>query len=475
MLVDASGQPYRSRKKRPPGLTVFFSASQIEALTSWDTPNAKAAMAAHEMGDFELSGRAYWAMKSDSRVDDGAGKRALALRGVPYEIRPGRGRGAVQLARVLRRAFGFTDRGPTGPNLVTPPETVTELFSQALLMGQAVAQPEWENEDQPELNNNGGAGWFLPTLKSWEPTLTRWQQSMLQDDPNGGQLVARVYGSEKKPGEFGDVPVVPGTGEWMLFTLAGDRRPWMHGKMRAIWRPWISRLMKMLFWLRFDEVHGLPFRVLSIPHGMKRTPETKATFDALKKVGREATFQTPQAPDGKSGVKVDLIEAKSESWKSFEAGLVHYGTEITILLTGGTMTTEALGGNYEGAKQQQEIRHEVKAADAQAWATCVNRQICTPFATLNGFLPAAAPEVVYDTRPPVNKKASAEASAAEFKAVQEACKAHAALESRGIVVPLIDFLAERGLTLPTGTQVKPPPARRPGRATLSREEPPAAP
>lgn len=473
MLVDANGRPLRKKLTR--GTDVFFGLPQIEALSAWDVQKLKDALQAHEVGDFTNSGRLYWAMMTDPRVSDGCNKRALALRGVPYEIRPGRGRGARQLAAVLRRAFGFTDRGPTGPNRVTPPETVTELFCQALLLGGGLANPKWENEEHPELGNNDGVGWSVPRLRSWEPTLSRWMPTLFNDEIDGGHLVTIHRGSVKEKPANSTEPAVPGDGNWLHFVLSGDRRWWMHGKIRSVGRPWVSRLLKALFWLRFDEVHGMPFRIAKVPHGMKKTPETQRLFNSLKNIGREPTFLAPQAADGKSGVDIDLKEATSESWKSFEQGLVYYGTEITILLTGGTMNTEALGGNYEGAKQQQEIRHEVKAADALAWATCVNTQLCVPFAVLNGFAPEAAPEVVYDVRPPVNKKAAAEASAAEFKAIQEACKAHAALEARGIVIPLVDFLAERGLQLPTGAVVgKPKPARRGRGAAPPAEETAAA-
>lgn len=435
------------RKRRPSGMDVFFSTPQLEALSAWDVKAMKAALAAHETGDFTVSGHMYWAMLADNRISDGCGKRALATRAVPFDVLPGVGRGAGVLARKLRAALGFRgdESRPSGPNRIVSPEAQTEAFSQALLMGLCTMNPAWEYEPD---------GLTYPRVRTWEPTALKVRRSLetWQDE-----LVAVTQGTEREPLKFEDEVVAPGTGEWLTFSLAGDQRPWMHAKMRPMSRPWISRLLKALYWLRFDEVHGLPFRVAEVPHGMKRTPETQKLFNSLKNVGREPTFLAPQAVDGKSGVKIELKEAMSESWKSFEAGLIYYGTEITVGLTGGTQNAEAVGGNYEGARQQQDITHQVKAADAQAWAWCLNTQLLIPFAVLNGYEPEAAPQIVYDTRPPTNRKADAEATRAEFLAITAACAAHAQLEARGVKVPLDVFLSERDLRLPAGSTVAAPP------------------
>jgi hypothetical protein len=100
----------------------------------------------------------------------------------------------------------------------------------------------------------------------------------------------------------------------------------------------------------------------------------------------------------------------------------------------------------------------VKAWDAEADAECVNQQIAIPFATLNGYSPEEAPRLVYDTRPPVNRVAEGKASQEEFKGMQEAAKARAAMAAEGVDVPLEDLLISRGIHLPpSAKRVRPDP------------------
>lgn len=432
-------------------MDVFFALPQVEALSAWGLVETKATAQAHEAGDFTSSARMYWAMLTDPRVADGVSKRALALRGMPFEVRPGLGREARTVARKFREAMGLGDQGAAGPNRIVRPEVAAELFGQALLMGQAIAQPEWSYADD---------GWYYPRLGVWEPALTRWQ-TCFSDTEEQGHIYALVRGSERGDIISGQVPVITGTGQWVRFSLAGDERPWMHGRMRAIWRPWIARLLALLSWLRYNDVHGMPIRAAKVPMGMRKTDEMAQFYANVRNIGRDASLMMPQMPDGKTGVGLDLIEAKSESWRSFQALLYDCGTEITISLTGGTQNAEAVGGNYKGAEEQREIRHEVKAADAVSWATTLNEQLCVPFAVLNGYDPSAAPQIVYDTRPPPNRRAEAEASKAEFDAIASAAAAHAALEARGVRVPLADLLRARGIMLPSSAQAGEPMPQQP--------------
>lgn len=462
MLYGPDNRPIK-RRKLPPGVDVFWQLPQTEALTAWDVGAAKSAARAHESGDFSASGRMFWAMLTDPRVADGVSKRALALRGMNYTIVPGAGREARTVARKFREAMGFRgdeDR-PTGPNRITPPETMTELFGQALLPGLGVGQPEWDRDPKDD--------WFYPRLRSWEPTLLRYQQAI--DGPEDGQLLARTRGSDHGKTVYGETIVRPGDGQWFCFSLTGDRRPWMHGRMLAIWRQWISRLLDMLLWLRFDEVHGMPLRGVEVPMGMRKNPEVQRLYNNIKTIGRDASLLLPQSTDGNTGVKVKLVEAMGKGWESMQAHLLRDGTEITICLTGGTQNTEAVGGNYKGAEEQREIRHEVKGADALAWGSAVTEQLAVPFAVLNGYEPDAAPEVVYDVSKPIDRAAEAKADQEEAKAVQEDVKAWRLMRDNGYEAGALDsYLRSKGHKIPAGRAVEiiesrvDAPAQLPGKA-----------
>ena len=450
-LVDQFGAPLSKKKtRRPKGTDLFLQLPQVEALTKWDVGHAHRSALAHEMGQFDCSARMYFAMLTDPRISDGLEKRALARRGMRYEIVEGEGKGKRLLADKMRRRWGIRDNGKPGPNLVRAPRVAAEIHGQELLLGMGVAQPEWEHSDD-EL--------FYPKVQPWHPQLLYYLPVAMQEQADGqypGRLYTYCWGSEK--GSLGvQIPITPNDGQWMVWRLIGDQKPWLFGKLRSCWRPWISRLMAMLLWLRYNDVHGMPIRVVKTPMGMRKTPEMQRFYGGVKNIGRDATLLAPHSQDGKFFVGIDLVEAKAESWRSFEALLKHTGSEITIDLTGGTQNTEATGGNYKGAQEQMEIRHEVKAADAEADQEVINEQLFVPFAVLNGYEPEAAPRLVYDTDPPRNRKADADAAAAEFLAMQEAAEAAEMLEKRGVKVSVVDILKDRGINLPSGTTQGPVP------------------
>lgn len=443
-LFDAHGREI-STADMPPGFDVYYHTPDIPPLTGWDVATAKAAADAHDQGDFETSGRLYWAMLSDSRVADGVGKHALAVRGLPHKIEAGKGQAAKTVAarweQVLPRAL--------------PDKVQSELWSQALLPGLGVAQVRWEYDYEGPINPRTGRPWYAPCVEPWEPTCLAIRRdfsarSLLSQN----KLYAKVWGSERDEGRVEDVEVRTGTGQWLCFALAGASKPWLFGKLRTLWRPWISRQMAGLLWLRFNDVHGLPIRAFKVPMGMRKTPETQAMYNSIKNIGRDAALLLPQQSDGKlGGADLEFKEAVGESWKSLQAMLYDYGTEITIDLTGGTQNTEATGGNYKGAEEQREIRHEVKAAGARAWQAFINEQLSEPFAVLNGYGEEEAASLVFDVEPPANEKADAEADKAGGEALQAIAAAAQALRAAGYEVPVEELAASMGRTLPPGKRV----------------------
>ena len=446
-LYDAHGREIRS-SELPSGLDVYFDVSEIPPLTGWDVATAKAAADAHDQGDFETSARLHWAMLSDPRVADGVGKHALAVRGLKSAVVPGKGQAAKTVARKWEEQLP----------LALPDNVQSELWGQALLLGPAVGQPLWQYDEDGEINPRTGLPWYVPRVEPWEPTSLKVERNHMMGVRGGARrtrdtLMARVWGSLREEGRIEDVPVIPGTGQWLCFTLAGASRPWLFGKLRTLWRYWISRQMAMLLWLRFNDVHGVPIREIQMPMGMRKTPEGQRFYTDVKGIGRDSTLLSPQQTDGKTGVKLNLIEAVSESWKSLQAQLADYGREISIDLTGGTQNTEATGGNYKGAEEQREVRHEVKAAGAKAWQSFENRQLAIPFAVLNGYAPDEAPQRIFDVEPPANEKADAEADKAAGEALSAIAAAAQALRAAGYEVPVEELAASMGRPLPPGKRV----------------------
>lgn len=445
ILLDAYGNPFSSEElepiRRPADIELYLQAPKIEILAAWDVAAAKMCAMAHDLGQFTVSAPMYYAMMSDPFVTDGTSKRGLALSRMQFDIVPGKGRGAKHLCRQFAKRY-FD---------IMKPGIAQELYNFGLMMGLGVAQPEWGYYyEQDDL--------FYPWVRNWHPQLLYyilWSQAG-RHKAAPGQLYTYAMGSES--GRAATlIPILTGTGQWLQFSMMGGDKPWFYGKMRSIWRPWISIMMARLQWLRFNDVHGLPIRELQVPYRMSRLPETRRAYRGIKNLGRDATLEMPMSDDGKAAMKLNLVEAKSRSYNSFDLMMDREGREIMLSLVGGHEGVQAHGGNYKRAQEQMDVRHETKASDALAWESFQNEQLCVPFAVLNGFEPEAAPRIVYDTRPPVNRQVEAQAAIASSKALREFLATVRELQQAKVDLTeeaIGELLVNQGLNLPESVVVQ---------------------
>lgn len=445
-LVDPYGNPLEPTKpSRPAGNELYLQIPQIELLGDWTTQKAKSLAYAHDLGQFPLSARLYYAMLMDPRVVNGCEKRALALRQLPFMVVPGRGRGASKLAKGAAAHL----------SKMLPSAVVTENFYQSLLLGQGVGQPDWAY-------HFGTDGLYYFKLTPWHPQLTYYLNSALMGQTRGsmpGQLYTYVWGTESGRSVAVQVPIITGNGQWFCFSLYSPEKPHLYGKLRAIWRPWIARMLDATGWIRYNDVHGMPIRGVVVPVRYRKTPEGRRFFRSIADIGQDATTYMPQSRDGKTAFDVKLIEAKSRAWETFRLSREEWAREIMIALTDNQDAFDIKGDNYKRAGARNEIRFEVKIADALAWEAAVNEQLMVPFATLNGFEEEAAPRIVYDVRPEETRLAAARSALAEATAIQQVVVARQQLRAEGIDVPLLDLLEQVGISLPPSVTVSDP--RRP--------------
>lgn len=445
VILNPYGLPYERPDqddpgKRPAGMDFFYQIPQVELLSGWTTKKAKQLAAAHDMGFFNLSARMYYAMLNDPHVIAACIKRLLAFRQLAFEIVPGDGRGAKRLARKFAQHYSNTMSLQVG----------AELFILGVIMGFGIAQPSWgywyENDET-----------FYPKVQSWHPQLLQYLPfaQALSGSSNPGQLISYVLGSEE--GGFRSVatPIYVGTGQWVQFAMIGGDKPWLYGALRAIWRPWIQRLLDQANWIRFNDVHGMPIRAAEVPIQMSKTPQARRFRRQLQNMGSDTSLYLPQPRDKDSpGVKLSLIEARSRSFTSFADSRRDGALEIDRAIMGGSGGAEnQRGDNYKKDGERADIRHELKAADALTWAHMVNAQLAVPFAVLNGYDASAAPRVVPDVRPPINRLTEAKAAGENFAAILQAVKAVQEMERLGYSMPLEDLLHSQGIDLPATLEI----------------------
>ena len=83
----------------------------------------------------------------------------------------------------------------------------------------------------------------------------------------------------------------------------------------------------------------------------------------------------------------------------------------------------------------------------------INAQLAVPFAVLNGYEASAAPRVVPDVRPPINRLTEAKAAGENFAAILQAVQAVTQMASLGYEVPLEDLLHSQGIDLPATLEI----------------------
>jgi hypothetical protein len=449
-LLDARGKPYdltgdKEPSERPKGIDLYLQAPSVETMGDWTTQKAKALSYAHQLGQFNLSARMYYAMLCDPRVIDGLEKRALALRQMPFDVIPGKGRGAKQLAKKVADHL----------DLILPPAVVTEAFYLALMLGPGVCQPDWayhvENDET-----------FYPRLTPWHPQLLYFLNAALMGERRGsapGMLYTYCQGVESGQFSTVSVPIVTGTGQWFCFTLYGVDKPHLYGKLLAIWRPWIGRLQAESGLVRYNDVHGMPMRGVQVPVRMRKTREGRRFFRTVSQIGQDATLYMPQSRDGKSAFDVKLIEAKSRNFETFIKSRDEWAKEIALALSGNLDSFDMKGDNYKRSQVRQEVRYEVKIADALAFQLAVNAQLMVPFAVLNGYDEEAAPQILYDVRPERSQLEENKINLAEAEGALKALELFDKLEQKGVKMDLMEFLEQRGIRMPLGSVWQPTSAR----------------
>ncbi|MEQ1695990.1 MAG: DUF935 domain-containing protein [Hyphomicrobiaceae bacterium] len=130
-------------------------------------------------------------------------------------------------------------------------------------------------------------------------------------------------------------------------------------------------------WVAFCEVYGMPIRVGK--YGAMATPEDRAQLlNAVRNIGSDAAAIIPATMD------IELVETgKGAGGATVFSGFADYiDKQISKLILGQTMTTDH-GGSLAQAKVHENVRHDIKFADARQLQTTINRDLIIPFVQLN--------------------------------------------------------------------------------------------
>lgn len=133
------------------------------------------------------------------------------------------------------------------------------------------------------------------------------------------------------------------------------------------WSVWFKK-HGIKFWLIFLDKFGMPTGVGKYPSGAKS--DEKATLkEAIEAIHSETGVIIPDT------MAIDLVEASRSGKVTYETLCEYFDKQISKAVLGQTLTTEVSGGSYAASKTHDDVRQDIKEADAGLLAECLNRTI----------------------------------------------------------------------------------------------------
>jgi hypothetical protein len=348
---------------------------------TWTISEVRTALRSHAEGDFSLSAQLVDTFGEDDIIPGLEEKRVDAVLGSDFELcavdEPNH-----QLSVRLKDRFE-----PLWWDMF-PESEMGDLLKWYRQLGVAVAVLDWDR---------GNAAW-KPTLRVLHPQFLRWNS-----------FRQRFTYSARE----GELDVTPGDGRWVLLT--DGQRGWMRGLVRSLAIDWIAKQLAMRDWNRYNERHGLPI-IKAFAPAIAEEPDQEAFWEDVKAIQSDVVAQLPTHLDD-NGAKFDLelLEAQDGNWKSFEALIDRVDRRFMVRILGSNLSTEiTTQGSQAAVNAHRGVEAAKATADAQKLSTDVRKQGLYPAIAFNvaGVRIEVIPWPKWDTEPPEDDKASAEAAAA---------------------------------------------------------------
>lgn len=340
--------------------------------TEWDSVDlVKVALRDLEFGILDQAAQLVDAMGRDDRVSGCTLTRIEALPALPFTMAaPEKLEGA--------KAESVADEASELFEWMCPNAELLKLHHWGVHLGLGIAQNRWEKTE----------GAWLPRLHVWHPRMARY-------DIDREKLFVQT--------RAGELEIVPGDPQWVVYAPYGVKRGWMFGKVRALYVPWLVRQWTWRDWARKSEVHGIAIRKAFTPSNADETDKQRFLKEVAR-LGRESVIRLPR-PQNKdeAGFDLELLEAAADGHLVFKDLLAEANTSIAITLVGQNLTTEVKGGAYAAAQVHQNIRSDILRGDAQNLGLCLQGQVLGPWAKFNHGDEALAPLPTWSTDPPEDK------------------------------------------------------------------------
>jgi phage gp29-like protein len=154
----------------------------------------------------------------------------------------------------------------------------------------------------------------------------------------------------------------------ITFSYGDSDNPYGKGLGQKLWWPVWFKKHGIKFWLIFLDKFGMPTGVGKYKSGAK-DEEKKTLLDAIAAIHSETGVAIPDT------MAIDLLEASRSGKVTYETLCEYMDKQISKATLGQTLTTEVSGGSYAASQTHDDVRQDIKEADAGLLAECLNRTV----------------------------------------------------------------------------------------------------
>jgi phage gp29-like protein len=151
-------------------------------------------------------------------------------------------------------------------------------------------------------------------------------------------------------------------------------------------------------WAAFLEVHGMPLRLGRYGQGAS-IEDKRVLLRAVRDLGADAAAIIPKEMD------IEFVETKGFSEKPFEGFALYLDKALSKAIIGQTMTADAgTSGSLAQAKVHENVRTDIKKADARQLEGTLARDLVRPFVDINFGPRTAYPKLTFPVSEPEDIK-----------------------------------------------------------------------
>ena len=142
-------------------------------------------------------------------------------------------------------------------------------------------------------------------------------------------------------------------------------------------------------WIAFADTYGQPFRLGKYPPGTDEHSR-RVLMQAVSMMGADAAAIVP------SSMTMEIVQAGKSDGAMFGALASYFNRLKSKVVLGQETTTEAIAGGHAVSKEQNEVRGDIRDADAVMVADTLQEQLVAPWTAINYGPTAAQPIVSLD-------------------------------------------------------------------------------